>query len=121
MPHGKRLHQKLHQAVFPASLPSFIPGNLITLLHNGGDYFPAIEAAIDRATHEIYLETYIYENDATGRRIADTLKRAALRGVNVYLISTDLPLSVASPLVSCQSGQLHGSSGIASRQDRSGG
>ena len=54
-------------------------------------------------------------------RIADTLKRAALRGVNVYLISTDLPLSVASPLVSCQSGQLHGSSGIASRQDRSGG
>lgn len=96
MPHGKRLHQKLHQAFFPASLPSFILGNLITLLHNGDDYFPAIEAAIDRATHEIYLETYIYENDTTGRRIADALKRAAQRGVNVYMLidgygSKDLP------------------------------
>lgn len=96
MSHGKRLHQKLHQAVFPASLPGFIPGNQITLLHNGEDYFPAIEGAIDRAIREIYLETYIYENDTTGRRIADALKRAAQRGVNVYMLidgygSKDLP------------------------------
>ena len=74
----------------------FIPGNQVTLLHNGEDYFPAIEAAFDRARHEIYLETYIYENDATGRRIADALKRAALRGVNVHMLidgygSKDLP------------------------------
>jgi hypothetical protein len=40
--------------------------------------------------------------------------------IKIFLISTDLPLSVASPLVSFQSGQLHGSSGRASRQDRSG-
>jgi len=96
MSHGKRLHQKLRQAVFPPSLPGFIPGNHITLLHNGNDYFPAIEAAFDRARHEIYLETYIYENDATGRRIAEALKRAALRGVTVYVLidgygSKDLP------------------------------
>lgn len=36
------------------------------------------------------------------------------------LISTDLPLSAASPQTSCQFGQLHGSAGIASQQDRSG-
>lgn len=86
----------MHQAVFPAKLSSFIPGNQLTLLKNGEAYFPAIEAAFDRARHEIYLETYIYENDATGRRIADALKRAALRGVNVYMLidgygSKDLP------------------------------
>jgi cardiolipin synthase len=84
--HGKRLHQKLHQAVFPSNLSCFIPGNQLTLLQNGEAYFPAIEAAFDRTRHEIYLETYIYENDDTGRRIADALKRAALRGVNVYLL-----------------------------------
>jgi cardiolipin synthase len=77
-------------------LSRFIPGNQVTLLQNGEAYFPAIEAAFDRAQHEIYLETYIYENDATGQRIADALKRAALRGVNTYVLidgygSKDLP------------------------------
>jgi cardiolipin synthase A/B len=96
MSHGKRHHHRLHQAVLPAGLSRFIPGNQVTLLQNGEAYFPAIEAAFDRAQHEIYLETYIYENDATGQRIADALKRAALRGVNTYVLidgygSKDLP------------------------------
>jgi cardiolipin synthase len=58
-----------------------MPNNQITLLQNGEAYFPALEAALDRAMHEIYLETYIFEDDTTGRRIAEALKRAALRGV----------------------------------------
>jgi cardiolipin synthase len=33
-----------------------IPDNQITLLQNGEAYFPAIEAALDRAIDEIYLE-----------------------------------------------------------------
>jgi cardiolipin synthase len=99
MPNGKELRKKLHQTIMPGSLSCFIPGNQVTLLHNGEDYFPAIEAAFDRARHEIYLETYIYENDATGQRIGDALKRAALRGVSVYLLidgygSKDLPRSM---------------------------
>src|ERR1035437_3341412 len=103
MPSGKGLREKFHQAIMPASLPRFIPGNQVTLLHNGDDYFSAIEAAFDRARHEIYLETYIYKNDATGRRIADALKRAALRGVHVYLLidgygSKDLPRSMLDQL-----------------------
>jgi cardiolipin synthase A/B len=105
MPQGRRLRQKLQQAVFPAALPRYIPGNRVTLLHNGEAYFPALEAAFDRARHEIYLEAYIYENDATGRRIADALKRAVLRGVNVYLLidgygSKDLPRSMLDYLQS---------------------
>ena len=99
MSHGRRLRQKLHQAVFPRRLFSFITGNQVTLLQSGEDYFPAIEAAFDRARFEIYLETYIYENDATGLRIADALKRAVLRGVTVYVLidgygSKDLPRSM---------------------------
>jgi cardiolipin synthase len=86
MSHGKRHRHSLHQALSPASLSRFTPGNQITLLQNGEAYFPALEAAFDRARHEIYLETYIYENDATGQHIADALKRAVLRGVRVVLL-----------------------------------
>jgi cardiolipin synthase len=63
-----------------------IPNNLIILLQNGEAYFPAIEAALDRAVHEIYLECYIFENDNTGRRIAEALRRAALRGVKTHVL-----------------------------------
>ena len=80
-----------------------MPGNQISLLHNGEAYFPAIEAAFDRARHEIYLETYIYEDDATGRQIAEALQRAARRGVKVWLLidgygSKDLPGNVLERL-----------------------
>ncbi len=63
-----------------------IPNNRITLLQNGKAYFPAIEAALDRAVHEIYLESYIFENDTTGRRIVEALRRAALRGVKTHVL-----------------------------------
>jgi phosphatidylserine/phosphatidylglycerophosphate/cardiolipin synthase-like enzyme len=58
-----------------------IPNNQITLLQNGEAYFPAIEVALDRAVHEIYLDSYIFKNDNTGQRIGEALRRAALRGV----------------------------------------
>jgi cardiolipin synthase len=84
-------------------LSSFVPGNRITLLHNGETYFPALEAAFDLARHEIYLETYIYEDDATGRRIAEALQRAVRRGVKVFVLidgygSKDLPQSMRDRL-----------------------
>ena len=63
-----------------------IPNNHIRLLQNGEAYFPAIEAALDRAKHDIYLETYIFDDDTTGRHIAGVLKRAALRGVKTRLL-----------------------------------
>jgi cardiolipin synthase A/B len=63
-----------------------IANNRISLLQNGEAYFPAIEAALDRAVHEIYLESYIFEDDKTGRRVAETLKRAAMRGVKTHVL-----------------------------------
>jgi cardiolipin synthase A/B len=60
-------------------------GNRIALLTSGGDYFPALAAAIDAAQSEVRLETYIFENDQTGQRIANALIAAARRGVHVYV------------------------------------
>ncbi|HRP98642.1 MAG TPA: cardiolipin synthase ClsB [Rhodocyclaceae bacterium] len=67
-------------------MTGFIDGNRVVLLENGADYFPALEQAIDGAAIEIHLETYIFENDATGRRIVDALCRAAGRGVAVRVL-----------------------------------
>jgi len=64
----------------------FLPGNRITLLETGSAYFPALLEAIDAATDEIYLETYIFEDDGTGRLVAAALSRAANRGVKVRVL-----------------------------------
>lgn len=93
----------VRQVFFSPRSSRFIPGNHVSLLQGGGEYFPAIEAAFDRARHEIYLETYIYENDGTGRRVADALKRAAQRGVSVHLLidgygSKNLPRGILDHL-----------------------
>jgi cardiolipin synthase len=61
----------------------FLPGNRLTLLNSGGEYFPALLAAIESATLEIYLESYIFADDEIGRQIAAALCRAARRGVQV--------------------------------------
>lgn len=103
MTQRKRHRQSLSQSLLPASSPRFIPGNQVTLLRNGEVYFPALEAAFDRARHEIYLETYIYEDDATGRLIAEAMQRAVRRGVKVRVLidgygSKDLPRSMLDRL-----------------------
>lgn len=63
-----------------------IDGHTLTLLHNGGEYFPRLVAAIDSATQSIYLETYIYATDTTGRLVSEALQRAARRGVKTHLL-----------------------------------
>src|SRR3989304_5473393 len=57
-----------------------ISGNQLTLLRSGTEYFPQLCADIDAAQHSIYLETYIFAADQSGRMVADALQRAAARG-----------------------------------------
>jgi cardiolipin synthase len=61
-------------------------GNRLTLLRTGAEFFPALEAAIAGARHEVYLETYIFADDPSGRRIARTLAEAAAQGVRTSVI-----------------------------------
>lgn len=73
-----------------------VAGHTLTLLRNGEEYFPRLLAAIDGAQQSIYLETYIYAADATGRLFSNALQRAAKRGVTTRLLvdgfgSADLP------------------------------
>lgn len=63
-----------------------MPNNQITLLENGEAYFPALETALDQAEKDIFLESYIFENDKTGQRISEALQRAASRGVKTHVL-----------------------------------
>lgn len=78
------------------SSPHRVDGNELTLLKNGAAYFPQLRAAIEAARHSIYLETYIFAADDTGRSVAAALRAAALRGVAVRVLldgygSAELP------------------------------
>ncbi|PIB38634.1 phospholipase D-like domain-containing protein [Maribacter sp. 4G9] len=76
----------------------------IELVHSGKDYFHRLEKIIEKAQKEIHLQTYIFENDSTGNRIAALLKKAAQRKVKVYVLldaygSATLPDSYVHDLV----------------------
>jgi cardiolipin synthase len=67
-------------------IPEFTEGNRLTLLRNGAEYFPALEAAIRAARREVFLETYIFADDDSARRITDALIDAAGSGVAVHVL-----------------------------------
>ncbi|WP_051364236.1 phospholipase D-like domain-containing protein [Flavobacterium limnosediminis] len=58
----------------------------ITLVYSGGDYFDRLEKLINEASTEIHFQTYILEDDATGNKIINALKKAVLRKVKVFLL-----------------------------------
>lgn len=67
-------------------MSEFVEGNRITLLSRGLEYFPLLEAACEEARREIHIETYIFDEDASGQRIGAALKRAAQRGVATHVL-----------------------------------
>lgn len=57
---------------------------------SGYEFFPALLAEIGRAKHHIHIDTFIIEDDALGRLIADALIDKAHEGVQVRLIYDDV-------------------------------
>jgi cardiolipin synthase A/B len=64
----------------------FATGNTIELLRNGAEFFPALTAAINAAQQEVWLETYIFADDASGRAVAAAMVGASQRGVAVRVL-----------------------------------
>ncbi|MFT3824810.1 MAG: cardiolipin synthase [Chitinophagaceae bacterium] len=63
--------------------------NRVKLLVNGDETFPEILKAIGEAKKHIHIEYYIYEDDITGRQIADALIKKAQEGVAVRFVYDD--------------------------------
>src|SRR5690606_16861593 len=61
-------------------------GHEVILLESGEAYFSALATAIDAARNTVFVETYIFNDDVSGQRIARALAAAAERGVRVHLV-----------------------------------
>ena len=79
-------------------------GNAIRPLHTGTEAYTEMIGAIDGAIYSIGLSTYIFDNDAAGKRFIDALGRAVARGVAVRVLIDDIgaryswPHTVIGPL-----------------------
>ena len=63
-----------------------LEGNRVEVLHNGEGAYPRMLEAIEAAERHVYLATYIFETNATGRRFIEALERAKKRGVDVRVM-----------------------------------
>ena len=70
----------------PKLLAGYTHHNKVRLVHGGQDYFSTLVQLIDQAKSTLHLQTYIYEEDETGRLIAEALIRAASRKVQVFIL-----------------------------------
>ena len=67
-------------------LPVLTDGHQLHLIEGGEAYFRALILAIDQARSHVLLETYIFDFRGMAAEVAQTLERAALRGVRVWLV-----------------------------------
>src|SRR5258706_7978125 len=77
-------HLAYEQAVNVGS--PLVLGNKLTLLQNGPATYHAMFAAIREAKDHINLETYIFDDDESGRQFADLLLERQAAGVQVNVI-----------------------------------
>lgn len=78
---------KHHTAVIESVTTSpLTKGNKVTLLADGPAAYAAMFKVIENAQWEINLESYIIEDDETGRKFADLLLQKRAQGVQVNII-----------------------------------
>jgi len=67
-------------------MPLLTGGNSARLLSGGDELFPAMCQAIAGARHQVWLATYIFDDDKAGQQVAQALADAARRGVWVGVV-----------------------------------
>jgi cardiolipin synthase len=66
--------------------PVPIPGNKITLLANGDEYFPAMLKAIGAARQTVNFASYILHSDEVGHQFRDAFCERARAGIEVRIL-----------------------------------
>jgi cardiolipin synthase len=85
-PTGAEHLQHIAHVVSHITTQPLLGGNHIEPLLAGDAAFPAMLAAIDGAKKTITLCTYIFDNDASGKKFVAALKTAVKRGVAVRVL-----------------------------------
>ncbi len=81
--HGAEFEQLIHRI----NTGPIHSGNQVKIFFNGDEMFRSVAQAIQGASREILLETYIFKDDATGHKLAERLGRAVARGVKVRVLA----------------------------------
>lgn len=74
-------------------------GNRVITYYDGEQAFPTMLEAIDSASREVLLSSYIFDNDETGRRFVDRLAAARDRGCRVCVLVDDVGIRYSLPTV----------------------
>ncbi len=77
--------QKRKEVVRPAA-SAYSAMNTVRMVRGGAAYFDLLLRLIEQSTESIHLQTYIFADDETGQKVANSLKAAAKRNVQVYLL-----------------------------------
>jgi cardiolipin synthase len=75
---------------------SYTAKNKVKLIRAGEEYFNTLLRLICEARDNIHIQTYIYDDDETGKQVANALKEAVKKGVSVYLMADGYASQVMS-------------------------
>jgi len=75
-----------------------LSGNRVVALYNGEQAFPAMLKAIAEARESVYLASYIFDSDGTGKAFVKALTQAAERGLDVRVLLDGLGERYSLPL-----------------------
>jgi cardiolipin synthase len=76
---------------------ALVPGNTIEPLIDGDQAYPAMIAAIDKATRSVALMSYIFDSDRAGQAFMDALVRAQQRNVEVRVLVDGVGSNYSKP------------------------
>jgi len=63
----------------------YLPGNELAFVTGGEPYFTRLLQLINEAQKQIHFQVYIFDEDDTGKLVAEALKNARQRGVEIFL------------------------------------
>ncbi len=82
-------YKKLFNLLLNSNWSSISNGNIVDVLINGEETFPAIIKALREAKNHIHVEYYIFEDDLIGNEIKAVLMEKAREGIEVRFIYDD--------------------------------
>jgi cardiolipin synthase len=68
-------------------MKKYLKADSVQLILSGNDFFETLGKLIDSAQHTIQIQTYIFEDDLTGKEVISKLTAAVKRGVQVYVLA----------------------------------
>jgi cardiolipin synthase len=80
----------------PRRATEFRAQQKLQLIRGGRAYFNTLLQMIGNAKESLHLQTYIYDDDETGKLVAEALKAAVKRNVQVYLLADGYASQVMS-------------------------